>query len=264
MEKTINCFTNIAPLYRKKLWLALLEKYESNIFFYFGEEVPQNIKLIDVTIPSFAAFRPQFIKIRNYWLFKKLLVWQTNVIWTCLKQHNSINIFYGNMYCLSTWIAAIICRLKGLPVIFWSHGIYGNEGRLKLFFRKVFYKLAQKHLLYERRAKKIMVEKGFKRDNLYVVFNSLDYQKHKRLRNKFSNSTRNEFSSFFKRPELPTLIFIGRLTPIKKLHYLISAVSEINHTTPILNLLIVGDGPTSKDLITQGELGVYGKWLYFD
>jgi len=151
---------------------------------------------------------------------------------------------------ISNWLAALICRIRGTRVVFRGHGMYGNEGTLKLFFRKTFYRLASAHLLYERRSKKIMVSHGFDANKLHVYFNSLDYDVHKNLRDTFKNKEKKEVFSFFANPDLPTFIFVGRLTKIKKIDMVINAVEALKKRGQNINLILIGDG-TEKNGLEQ-------------
>ena len=44
------------------------------------------------------------------------------------------------MTIISTWLAAILFKLKGVKVIFWGHGSYGNEKYLKKYIELNFLK----------------------------------------------------------------------------------------------------------------------------
>ena len=59
------------------------------------------------------------------------------------------------------------------------------------------------------------------------------------------------------------IIFIGRITRVKKLHLLIQAANNINSEIPALNLLIIGNGPEKNKLIKKGYKGLKGGWLNF-
>lgn len=259
----IYLFTNIAPLYRRTLWKLLLEVEKDEFHFYSGINNKLGIQLINFEEPAFKSYENRLNRIRNIWLQNKILIWQKGVLGPCFKDKFNFAIFLGEMYCLSTWIAAIICRFRGIKIIFWGHGIYGNEGILKLFFRKIFYGLASKHLLYERRAKRIMTKYGFNPDNLFVVFNSLAYDEHKKLRKQYQQLTKQDVFPFFKNPTLPVLVFIGRLTTIKKLELLLQAVIKININEPKINLVIIGDGPERANLEIIGRKMLYEECLYF-
>ena len=142
---------------------------------------------------------------------------------------------------------------------------YGNEKGLKLFLRKTFYKLANANVLYERRAKKIMVSKGFKPERLHVMFNSLDYDTHKELRKTYQSLQKEEVFHFFTDSKSPIFIFVGRLTKIKKINMIIEAMSRLNELGLKNNLLIIGDGIEKSNLenlaaklLTKGSYYFYG------
>ncbi|MFW5982920.1 MAG: glycosyltransferase [bacterium] len=259
----VKFFTNIAPHYRTPLWALLLKQSNYETHFYFGHNVKTGIQSIDFSKKDFSEHQNRLHEIKNYWLGGKILIWQRGVIRNCLNSKFDQGIFLGQMYCLSTWIAAIICRLRGIRVTFWGHGIYGNEGMLKLFIRKTFYRLEHKHLLYERRAKKLMKEYGFNPDNLYVVFNSLDFDTHKTLRTKFQNLNKPDVFPFFSDSSLPVIAFIGRLTPVKKLDLLYEVTRQLNAEKTKVNLVFIGDGPERKALELAGNEGFENGWLHF-
>lgn len=259
----IKFFTNIAPHYRSSLWLKLLKNNNHETHFFYGVNPNSGIQSIDFSAKEFFHYKNRLHPIKNFWIKGKILVWQKGVIRQCLKTKFDQAIFLGDMYCLSTWLAAVICRLRGVRVAFWGHGIYGNEGKLKLFIRKTFYRLAHQHFLYERRAKRIMQEYGFNPDNLHVVFNSLDYDTHKMLRTKFQNLNKPDVFSFFSDSSLPVIVFIGRLTAVKKLDLLLDAVIQMNAETPRVNLVFIGDGSERKALELAGKEGLAKKWLHF-
>jgi len=256
-------FTNIAPHYRASLWLKLLKNNNYETHFFYGSHLKSGIQSINFSTKEFTPYNNQLHQIKNFWFKSKLLVWQKDVISQCLKTKFDQAIFLGEMYCLSTWIAAIICRFRGIRVAFWGHGIYDNEGKLKLFIRKTFYRLANKHLLYERRAKKIMHKHGFNPQSLYVVFNSLDYDKHKTLREKYKNINKPDVYPFFSNSSLPVIVFIGRLTSVKKLDMLLDAVIQMNAESVEVNLVFIGDGPERKALELAGKKGIEKRWLHF-
>jgi len=261
--QTIYLFTNIPSHYRQALWKTLLGDRQNEYHFVFGDGAVTGIKEIDFEREDFLPYKSRLHRVKNLWYKGKVLYWQKGIISKCIRTKMDIAIFIGDMYCLATWIAAIICRFRKIKVIFWGHGFYGNEGKTKLFLRKTFYKLAHKHLLYERRAKKLMIENGFNPDTLYVVFNSLDYNEHLRLRQQYQTISKKLAFPFFRNPELPVLLFIGRLTPVKKIDLLITAANAINSKAAKVNLLIIGDGPERNHLQELGKQGIDNECYHF-
>ncbi|WP_441000662.1 glycosyltransferase [Fodinibius sp. SL11] len=254
-------FTNIPSHYRKVLWERLVASDKFRVDFFFGDG-PLGIKLIDFSEKPLCKFQDRFHFLKNIW-FKKSIIWQSRVLKKCINDKIDTAIFLGNAYCITNWLAAFICKIRNIEVVFWGHGIYGNENSLKLFLRKTFLRLADKLLLYERRAKQLLVSEGFNSDKMYVVFNSLDYDTQKELREKFKGMDKNEVFESLKNPDLPVLIFIGRLTTIKEVDVLIESVNNINKEEININLVIIGDGPERERLERLSSKGVEEKWIHF-
>lgn len=264
LKEKVLVLTNIAPFYRKQLWLGLLRKASFNCSFAYGESRTLGIPQMHLNDIENLLETKRIQNVRNIWFKKKALLWQSGAFRIALEGNYSVIVFLGECYCLSTWLSAIIFRLRGVRVVFWGHGIYGNESKLKLLFRKTFYRLAHQHLLYERRAKLLMTQLDFKPSDLYVVFNSLDYDKHKSLRNKFKGLTKNKVYPFLSNPNLPILVFIGRLTSAKKLDMLLHVANSMNDDKISVNLVLIGDGPERSQLESIGHQGLVEKWLHFE
>ncbi len=263
-KKKIAIITNIAPLYRKALWKRLLQQHRFEYLIAYGDaDTISGIEQIPLSDLNIFSELHQIKKVKNVWFKNKALIWQSSILGIVLEEDCSTIIFLGDSYCFSTWIMSLVCRLRGIHVVFWGHGIYGNESKIKLFFRKTFYRLAHKHLLYGRRAKKLMVEHGFDEKSLYVVFNSLNYDQHKLLMKEYDGLSKQDVYPFFKNPNLPVLIFIGRLTFSKKLDLLLHAVNVINNEKIKVNLLLIGDGPVRVNLEKIGKKGLAYGWLHF-
>jgi glycosyltransferase involved in cell wall biosynthesis len=148
------------------------------------------------------------------------------------------------MYNFSNWISALICKARKKPVLYWGHGIYGNEKYLKKTIRLLYYKIADYHLVYGVRSRNLMIESGFSPDKIYAVYNSLDYDLHKKLYEKRDQHDLNQLrrEMFPKGTELPIVIFIGRLTREKKIPYLLEAIRLSKDKGNRYNCLIVGGG----------------------
>ena len=167
----------------------------------------------------------------NYFI-NGIIIWQSKVIFQCLFSRYDTAVFLGEMTIISTWVAAI-CRLRRKKVIFWGHGLYGNE-RGKKLVRITFYKLVHRHLLYENRARKLMGNSGFQLKNLLVIYNALDYERKRNFDYLESEKPNSLLNDFFKDKDLPILIFIGRLTK-QKIHLLIEVLER--SSLKLLNII---------------------------
>jgi len=193
----------------------------------------------------------RWIRIKNF-QFGRIFLFQPFAIIIGLISKYDCIIFLGNMYHLSTWISAIFARLTGKRVLMWTHGYLTEEHNLKGWFRERFYRLADGLLLYGNRARDILISRGFKSENLYIVYNSLDYDRQISI---FNSVDEKELflikKSLFKSPQFPMLIFTGRLNHQKNIHLLIEAIYILRSWGQGVNVLLVGDGPARDDLISK-------------
>lgn len=243
--KKINYFTNIASHYRKNIWEKLIESEDFDFHFFYGSNLTLEINEIDFNTQVFTKHQSKLHKIKNFWIDGKILIWQSGVVRRCLSYNFHTAIFLGEFNVLSTWISMIICKIRGIQVVYWTHGLYGNESFLKKKIRVLFYKTADKLLLYERRGKKLLLQEGLKEEKLVVIFNSLDYDKHLCIRKKLIPS--NIYSNHFKNSS-KTIIFIGRLTKVKKLDLLLQAQYKMKLEGVVINTVFIGDGAELENL----------------
>jgi glycosyltransferase involved in cell wall biosynthesis len=246
--------------YRYPIFCELCNSKDYKFRIISGVETDVNLKTLD---PKYAhipieegGLTWEFVK--NVWLLNKRLLWQNGLISKCLKNDFDAYIFFGNAKFITTWICASILRIKGKKIYFWTHGVRKKERGIKSFFRVLFYKLAHGLFLYGNYAAQIIEEKGFSKNNLHVIYNSLDYRNQLKLRNLLSkDSLENIRSKFFEDPLLPQIIFIGRIIKEKKIDQLIEAVKILRDEHFMVNILLVGEGEEEKmlkELVTNYKL----------
>lgn len=207
------------------------------------------------------GLRWQFVK--NVWL-GKVFLWQTGLIRLAVSARYDAIIYLGSMYFLSTWCSAIVARLFGKKVLMWSHGYLREEVGLRGFLRKTFYRLSDGMLLYGHRARRIMIGTGFPESRLFVIYNSLDYEKQKAVRESVSaESVQISRRRLFAYPEYPVLFFIGRLTHRKRLDMLLDAVRRLHVNHRPVNLLFIGGGPAESSLRLLASESGLPDWVHF-
>lgn len=185
-----------------------------------------------------------FIRLKNRWLGRRIL-WQSGLLKLLWRGEYDAVIFLGNIHFLTTWLAVLVAKFRRKQILMWTHGLYGSEKPALSWLRCQFYKLADSLLLYGRHAKRLLVKKGISESRLHVIYNSLNVPEQEVLYQSVLGRERREvFGKLFCRPELPTLVFIGRLNPQKKLLLLVDAVAKLfDEHGMLVNLLLVGDGP---------------------
>lgn len=182
--------------------------------------------------------------------FKGVCFWQTRLLALAIENGYDIVVYWGDAYRLSTWFSAALARARGKKVVFWSHGIYGKESKLKLFVRKTFYRIPHAMLLYGGYSKKLLVDEGFSESSLYVINNSLDVEcqveSYKRALDKGS-SLSEDIKEDLNVDRL--VIFVGRLTASKKIEMILDCVKSINSSGTVrLGVLLVGGGDYKSKL----------------
>jgi len=238
-KEKICCVFNYAPHYRKSIYSLIDSRFDCS--FYFGDKLSTStIKKIDYSV--FSKY-PVELKRKNLWGNFYLLSGFVR-----LSFHSSkIYLITGEYYCISSWIFLILTKLMNKKVYLWGHGAYGNEGWLKRSLKRIYGCLSTGFLLYGDYAKEIMINQGIPEKKLNVIYNSLDYSIQLSRRKVLPNSS--VYKDYFKN-DYPVLIFIGRLSKVKKLDMIISAMQILYKDGFYVNAVIIGSGP-EKDTLEQ-------------
>lgn len=177
------------------------------------------------------------------------IMWQSGVVRLALGGEFDALVMLGNSQWIATWLAAIIARLRGKRVYFWTHGWIRRPAGLKGAFRNAFYRLANGLLLYGHLAKQYGIEAGFSPDRLHVIYNSLDYEAQKAARATVGDSDERDLRrELFGRDDVAVAICSTRLIAIRRLDLLIEAVAKLRAGGSSVVLLLVGDGPERANL----------------
>ncbi|WP_350288799.1 glycosyltransferase [uncultured Croceitalea sp.] len=187
--------------------------------------------------------------VRNRWIYKEALLWQSGLFRFLRKEKFDDVIFLANAYYLSTWFAVFYLKLTGKKVYMWTHGVITTKKDWKWRLRKVFYGLSDGLMLYGHKAKTVMTKNGFPKRKLHVIYNSTGSVDDLIATNEISiESQNNTKNQLFKYPDLPIVIFVGRLTYVKKLDQILQAAHILMEEDFKVNVLFVGDGEARKDL----------------
>tara|TARA_B100000767_G_C19756749_1_gene533271 strand:- start:968 stop:2110 length:1143 start_codon:yes stop_codon:yes gene_type:complete len=245
------------PHYRLPILKALSNQKDNDLQYTFlsgqTSDVPLNIlkreDLSDI----------DFIPVKNRWFLGKIL-WQTKVLRHSISSNYDCIIYLGNPNFISTWVGALIAKTIGKPTLFWTHGFLTSK-KLKNWIKKIFFSIPNGLLLYGNKARNNLIFQGFKNDNLFTIYNSLDYNKQIKIREKIKIEQVFELKKkLFKNSDLPIIIFIGRLTYQKKLDDIIKISQKLHDKEIPVNVLFVGDGFMKKELmksVTKASLSNY-------
>src|SRR5262245_28040709 len=115
-RKRIAFFNPIFAHYRSALVreLRASQRFE---YFLFGdtEDRYSNIPVLDLSADE--HFRPT-----PYRRFLRVFAWQRGSVLPALSGDYDCFILEGDAYYLSTWVGAVLARLRGRRVLYWSHG----------------------------------------------------------------------------------------------------------------------------------------------
>jgi len=251
--KSVALIPDRLALYRYAIFKRLSDyrsrEFELTIYADIEEDIP-GLKLVDSKYcdRKYSNGGISWIRIKNI-AIRNICFWQTGLLRLAWLGKHNVHVYWGEAHRLSTWASAIFSRIRGKRVVYWGHGLYGNEGPFKCWIRCIFYRIANEHLVYSDYGKNLLLDRRFEANRIHVIKNSLDFKKqneyflNKSLRADFSKS---ELFSESDR----VLLFIGRLEPQKHLHQLIEALVILNRKfQECYKLLIIGEGSQHDTLV---------------
>jgi glycosyltransferase involved in cell wall biosynthesis len=247
MKKVLIVYHYVAH-YRYSIFKRLIENDNENIDYFIAASSISNQSSIKTINPESDLFlKDRWLELKNIWLSNNIL-WQKGLIKEVMASKYDAIIFLGNMYYISTWVAALLAKIKGTKSYMWTHGILKEERGLKWFLRKSFYGLSDGLFLYGNNAKNLMEIKGFFNNRLHVIYNSLDYELQSGYYFKFiesRSSLRNDLG--FDNHEI-VIIYTGRITVDKKLSDALRLLKYSKISGFKYRFFIVGDGPYLDEL----------------
>ncbi|WP_119939611.1 glycosyltransferase [Neorhizobium sp. NCHU2750] len=171
-------------------------------------------------------------------------------------------IILGNPNMLATWKMALMARMTGRKVLFWAHGWLKREPFVKRMMRNIYFRMANKILVYGVRAKEIGAESGYPCERISVIYNSLDFDKSQKILARICNSKTftNAPQRLFLLPSLPLVICTARITSACRFDLLFEAARMLSQKGKPVNILLVGDGPERlglEDMAKQLKINVY-------
>ncbi|MCD8284745.1 MAG: glycosyltransferase family 4 protein [Prevotellaceae bacterium] len=229
---------NVASLYREAIYKLIDREYDCE--WLFGDDCG-GVKEMDLALLKRASKRKTLRLPRTPFYIIR------GAASSLRRKGFGCYVATGDLFCLSVWCMLLtkrlLCRKK--RIYLWTHGWYGKETRMRRTLKKLFFKSADGIFLYGNHARSLMIKEGFDPEKLFVIHNSLDHDTQLRLRDTLSPSDiiKKHFCNDDK-----TLIFIGRLTQVKRLDTLIEAVRLLRERGRNFNLVLIGDGEKRGEL----------------
>lgn len=158
-------------------------------------------------------------------------------------------IVLGNPNIPQTWLIALAARLQGKRILFWTHGWLRREGWLKAACRNAYAALADRVLVYNRRAQILAAQSGFPEGRVSPIYNSLDWpaaEVHYARLNQQKAEARPATAA-------ARLICTARLIPVCRFDLLLEAMVLLEAQGKHVALTLVGDGPERERLADQAQ-----------
>jgi glycosyltransferase involved in cell wall biosynthesis len=188
----------------------------------------------------------------------KSLTFVLGALWTLFRRRNEYKILHAHLSFGPAFAAVIAARLLGKRVIvkLGNSGEFGDirvsqktlRGRVRLFALR---RWADAVIALDDAMQTEALEAGFDPRRLRRMNNGIEFAS-------FSSSrTKDEAKSALGLDGKIIVMFMGRLSEQKSLPTLLNALSAARKQCPALHLLLLGDGPSRRDLEFQAEkLGI--------
>ena len=245
---------NFAPKYREGIFTLIDKEFDCK--WYFGCN-DTDIKGLDYSLLKDVTE----LEVRR--LPVKPFTWQKGAL--ALLNNPEFHTFFilGDVFSLSTWALLLKHKLRhrNKRIYLWTHGWYGKESAIKRWLKKRFFRASNGVFLYGNYARELMIREGFDASKLFVIHNSLNYNHQKEIRESLTKTDiyRNHFGN-----DNPVLIFIGRLTVVKRLDLLLKVAAILKDSGKPVNVVFVGDGVQRDELSKMvNQLGLSDYiWFY--
>lgn len=231
------CVFNYNPLYRYPIYNEIGKQLGMDI--YLGDNVFEPLEQFDVN--KLTGFKRMLHAKR---ILNGRFVYHSG-IWPLFSKGYDTYIVSADSTLIVVWLLLFYGKIFKKRVFLWGHGLKKKIQRpLTRVVYKLFYRSAAGVFLYNNYNVKNMLDIGCKKEKMFVIHNSLDYAKQLELRQTMIET--DIFRNHFKN-EKKNLIFIGRLTKVKKLNILLESLAILKQRGELFNLTFIGDG-------SEGEL----------
>lgn len=226
---------NAAQKYRERIFSLIDDYYDCD--WYFGH-TKTDIKEMDTSILKHVTY---YKSITN-----NIISWQRGIIRLLFRKEYNTFLMLAESRNLTIYLFLFLLRFfPNKKVYLWTHGLYGKESSFEAKLKLWIYSHTSGVFLYGNYSKQLLIGKGFPENRLFVIHNSLFYERQKAIRDSIHPS--DIYFQHFGNSN-PVLIFIGRLTEVKRLDMIIDAVYLLKQKGLNYNIVYVGDGVMRPDL----------------
>lgn len=227
------CIFNYAPLYRASIYKKIDSEFDTQFCF---SDIKSDIAKMD-----YSEFKMKPYVFHEDHLFGKLL-WRHGLL-KLAKQPYDAFLITGDTT-LSYLSFMLLCKLSKKRVYGWGHGAKGFGGKFG-WLSKLLFKLCDGYFSYGEGGKDRLVSLGVPAEKIHVIYNSLN----EGIEATDQIKLKSDILKVYFNNDFPTIVFVGRLTPVKQLDWLIKGMFVHKSHGINYNLLIIGDGKEKDNLI---------------
>jgi glycosyltransferase involved in cell wall biosynthesis len=248
------------PHYRVRFYELLAERGGFEYVVFHGAP-PSWVGTAELTGPF--AFPQRRVENREFRVGPLTLVYQPVVREILFGGYDAIVITSESKF-ISNLILALLGKLFGIAVLHWGFGYHPPRGSresdtpnplmhtITTAIKKGFTRIADGFIAYTKSGAEQLVASGYPRERTFFVQNTIDVSEQLALweaeRDTDEQAIRREFGLQL---DSAVYVFIGRLTPIKRVDLLIEAVRKINRdglSKRFVEALVIGGGPREAHL----------------
>ncbi len=176
---------------------------------------------------------------------KTALAYSLALIPTLAKERFDIIECYQSPF-IHTVSAKLISLLKGIPLFFTWHEVWGDYWEKYLwpfgYFAKILERIVlrfpQKIITVSEKGRRELIKAGVRKDKIVIIPNGIDLELIKKVK-----PSKEKFDA----------IYVGRLVKDKNVDVLLEAIALVRRKKPKIRVAIVGDGPERKYLESLAE-----------
>lgn len=233
------CIFGGSSLYRLPIYNEMAKKL--NCDFYICEDDPK-YGIVTYNHEDLITYKGSFYPKKVFGHF----FWLKGALKLFFKDYDVFVL--GGPFGLTYWFFLFFSIFSHKKVASWSHGMYGKETGVRRLIKLCYYKSLSMNFVYNNRAVELMKQAGIPASRLQMVGNSLDTDHNFNIRKTLAKS--DSLSKLFV-SKYPTLLFVGRVTNVKRLDMVLDAMILLKDRGTNVNFLVVGkdvDGVNLKEM----------------
>lgn len=240
--------------YRVPVFAELARREAIELTVSYG----QTAGLQNVEPDGFAA---RFGRVRTV-LRRPSFYWQTQQFRSVLRRgpdRPDVVVLPWDLHYLSLLPTIAVARARRMGVVLWGHGFSKQDNAARTWARMRVGRMGHCVVLYNARTRDFLLSNGIGAERIFVAPNSIDQGPVQRAREDWVRDPRRlaEFRSSHGLVSGPTMLFVSRLLPERRVDLMIRAMRSLAGKYPGLQAVIIGGGPEEGAIRSMArELGL--------